>query len=285
MKIEADDINTIYKYAIQTIDETPQFVVSPRGMKIKEHIVSQIVLNNPLDCLVTLKERKLNYRFAIIEKMEYLWGKHDANRIIAYNPNMKSYAGTYNYFDGNYAQRFNFWLDHIYNILKKDPDSRQAVCSIYDATARHQSNDIPCTLTLQFIIREEKLNLIVNMRSNDLLWGFPYDINAFCFLQEVMACWLRIEMGTYYHNVGSMHIYTSPPENYQQLINTSKNNQKFDMENPRWRLSYEDTKQWLPKFFYMEERMRRLEKLEPDYLPHVLEDYLSIISTKWVKNG
>lgn len=281
MIIESDNANSLYQKLISEVDNHPDFVVSPRGMKIIEKINMTAILTNPRNCLVTLKQRNLNYRFAAIEKLEYLWGKHDLNRIVAYNSQMKKYAGPYNYSDGNYAQRFNYWLDHIYGLLQKDPDSRQAVVSIYDSTARHQSGDIPCTLTLQFLIRNNRLNLIVNMRSNDLLWGLPYDINAFCFLQEVMASWLGIEMGKYYHNAGSMHIYTDPEENHAQLLATSINNETVEQENPKWDIGYEETKEWLPAFFHMEQRSRRLKSKESGWLPTPLMKYYDLITSKW----
>ena len=278
-----DNANDLYKEVILDVENNYDYESAPRGKKIKEKLAYQCVLLNPLNSLITIKERKLNYRFAIIEKLEYLYGKHDAERLIAYNPNMKNYAGNYNYFDGNYAQRFNFWIDHIYNLLKSDADSRQAVISIYGETARHQSLDIPCTLTLQFLIRNKRLHLIVNMRSNDLLWGFPYDINAFCFLQEVMAKWLGVEIGTYTHQAGSIHIYTDNEENHRQLLSCASSVEEVDIHNPKWNLTYEETKEWLPKFFSMEARMRRLKQDEPGYLPPPLDEYFKILKTKWIK--
>lgn len=278
-----DSANEAYKQLIKGVNGAPEFESAPRGKKVREWIAPQIVLTNPLDCLITIKERKLNYRFAVIEKLEYLGGIHDAERLKAYNPNLSGYEGNYGYFDGNYAQRFNYWLDHIYQVLRKDPDSRQAVVSIYDGSARHLSPDIPCTLNLQFLLREGKLHLITTMRSNDLLWGFPYDVNAFCFLQDVLAKWLGVELGNYYHNVGSLHIYEEPIENYNLLVSCVESESYVDRRNPVWNLTYEETKEWLPKFWHMENRLRRLRNEEPGYLPPPLDEYLKLLKTKWIK--
>ena len=281
---EADTANELYRQLIRAVDQTPDYKASPRGLEVLEKVGTVAILTNPRECLIDLSARKLNYRYAAIEKLEYLWGKHDYERLTAYNSNLGWVKGELGYFDGNYAQRFNYWLDHIYLLLKKDPDSRQAVVNIYDSISRHQSSkDIPCTLTLQFLIREGKLNLITNMRSNDLLWGFPYDINAFCFIQEVMAKWLNVELGYYQHNVGSTHIYTKPEENYSTLMKTSNSWKQDGVKNPVWNLTYEETKEWLPKFFYREERLRRIKQDEPDYLPPCLQDYYDILKTKWIK--
>lgn len=281
----ANNANDLYKQIIHFVNRNFDFESAPRGKKIREIVSMTSVLKNPLDCLITIKERKLNYQFAIIEKFEYLWGKHDPERLISYNSNLKSYAGQYKYFDGNYAQRFNFWIEHIYNILKSDNDSRQAVISIYDTTARHQSADIPCTLSLQFFIRENKLHLITTMRSNDLLWGFPYDVNAFCFIQEVMAYWLGISVGIYTHQVGSAHIYLEPAKNYEQLLSCVDSKETIKIENPKWNLSYEETKEWLPYFFHCESRIRRgvMKLSEVGIMPEVLKKYLEILSYKWLK--
>lgn len=284
MIIESDNANELYQKLISQIDNYPDFIVRPRGMEVLEKLNVQAVLTNPRNCLITLKQRKLNYRFSAIEKLEYLWGKHDIERIAAYNPQMKKYANELGFADGNYAQRLNFWLDYIYHLLRKDPDSRQGVAVIYDIGARAGSADKPCTLTLQFAIRGGKLYLTTNMRSNDLLWGFPYDINAFCFLQEVMAKWLGVEMGTYTHNAFSMHIYMQPEENHAQLLATSVNNSISDEKNPIWNLTYEETKEWLPKFFWMEEQTRRVGQLVREYLPPCLSEYYHLLATKWTKN-
>ena len=47
----------------------------------------------------------------------------------------------------------------------------------------------------------------VTMRSNDAYWGLPHDVFCFTMLQEMMARRLSVDLGEYYHYVGSMHIY------------------------------------------------------------------------------
>jgi len=57
------------------------------------------------------------------------------------------------------------------------------------------------------MIREERLHLLAYMRSNDAFLGLAHDIFAFTFLQEIVARSLNVEMGTYKHAVGSLHLY------------------------------------------------------------------------------
>lgn len=286
--MKAPTMNQLYKDLIREVDTNPDYLVSPRGMKIKEKIGLQFRLTNPKECLVSLTNRKLNHAFAVVEKFEYLYGKHNPERLIAYNANLANYRGEYGYFDGNYAERLNFWIRHCYQILKADPDSRQAVAAIYDATARHQSKDIPCTLTLQFFIRGGKLLLMVNMRSNDLLWGTPYDVNAFAFLQEVMASWLGIEMGEYIHTNGSTHIYLEPEKNYQQLL-SCLDSEAEDIKNPVFNLTFEETQSALPIFMAAEQFMREGKWREAgvlsSQLPECFDQYLAILQEKLMKRA
>ena len=69
-----------------------------------------------------------------------------------------------------------------------------------------------CTLTGGFNIRDNKLNLTINMRSNDAILGTPTDIAFFCLLQQQALKLLRehypdLEMGIYTHIINSYHIY------------------------------------------------------------------------------
>ena len=91
---------------------------------------------------------------------------------------------------------------------------------VYDFTEPVNSNCVldnglivhNCTLTMHWFIREDKLHLIVNMRSNDVILGFTNDVFQFTMLQEAMCVQLRdvypdLQLGHYFHNAGSMHIY------------------------------------------------------------------------------
>lgn len=68
-------------------------------------------------------------------------------------------------------------------------------------------DDVPCTLSLQFLIRKGHLSLIANMRSNDAWRGLPYDVWCFTRIQTIIAAMLGVPVGLYVHQAGSMHIY------------------------------------------------------------------------------
>ena len=100
---------------------------------------------------------------------------------------------------------FNQW-EYVKKELTEHPDSRRAVIHLKNAD-NYPSKDIPCTVSLQFILRHGLLNLIVYMRSNDMWLGFPYDVVYFTTLQQLMAIELGVNLGNYHHMTGSLHLY------------------------------------------------------------------------------
>jgi thymidylate synthase len=102
--------------------------------------------------------------------------------------------------------------------LKLDPDSRQAVVSIWDPLYDMQdTRDLPCTLNFNFRIRNDKLNMSTTMRSNDVWLGAAYDVFMFTQLQCTVANALGVEVGTYTHHAYSFHIYERNVEAMEQL--------------------------------------------------------------------
>ena len=101
-------------------------------------------------------------------------------------------------------------LDNVISLLRNNPNTRQAVISIYDGK-EHQDYklDTPCTYAIQFTILNNKLNMCVTMRSNDLWYGFCNDQYCFSMLQQLVADKLDIQVGTYYHFAHNLHLYNN----------------------------------------------------------------------------
>ena len=99
-------------------------------------------------------------------------------------------------------------LESIIYQLKNNPETRQAAISIYDAKeCKDYVNDTPCTYAVQFTILNNKLNMSVVMRSNDLWYGFCNDQYQFSSLQMLVANETGYDVGTYYHFAHNLHLY------------------------------------------------------------------------------
>ena len=126
---------------------------------------------------------------------------------------------------GGYGPRLFNWkelnqLQNVIDTLRLKRDSRQAVVQLFDATDLAKSHkSVPCTCTLQFMLRDGRLHMVTNMRSNDAYVGLPHDIFCFTMFQEIVARTLSVEVGVYKHAVGSLHLYDRNNERAYQFLN------------------------------------------------------------------
>lgn len=99
-------------------------------------------------------------------------------------------------------------IQNVIHLLGKKPSSRRAVIQIFDANdLAVDFKEVPCTCTLQFLIRDGKLHLLANLRSSDAYRGLPHDVFVFTMLQELIARSLNVDIGDYKHCAGSLHLY------------------------------------------------------------------------------
>ena len=127
------------------------------------------------------------------------------DRVAAFRPFVR-----HSIFWGVYGPRAVGSIGQIATMLAVKPDSRQAVISLYNSKTdlgRPEEVDVPCTLTIQFKVRRQRLEMWVAMRSNDVWLGLPYDLMQFAMLQAAIAQHLGIPAGPYTHTAGSMHLY------------------------------------------------------------------------------
>ena len=153
----------------------------------------------------------------------YLSGSDDADFITYYLSAYRQFADG-NHVFGAYGPRLFNEDSHnqVLNVVRRlqdHPHSRRAVIQLFRASdLPAEANNIPCTCSLQFLCRGDKLDMITNMRSNDVFLGLPHDVFAFTMIQEVVACNLSTELGTYKHVVGSLHLYDSDRESARAFL-------------------------------------------------------------------
>ncbi len=113
-------------------------------------------------------------------------------------------------------------FDYAAECIARDADSRQAVMhinnildSIENVQLGYKTKDYPCTLNLHYLMRNNKLHMIVGMRSQDIFRGYLYDIPLFMFMQAYVLGKLKqkdprfsdVEMGLLIDNMHSVHLY------------------------------------------------------------------------------
>lgn len=184
-----------------------------------------ITLTNPVARLSRTDIKQTIYS-CLGEFFWYLSGSEASEFISYYLKDYINYAEDDGRVHGAYGKRifdydgqFNQY-DQVLQRLKVKPTTRQAVIQLFGAHDTADSyKDIPCTLSWQFMIRNERLNMYVNMRSNDAYKGLPHDIFVFTMLQEIISIELGVEVGQYHHYVGSLHVYEENLADVKSFIN------------------------------------------------------------------
>jgi len=193
--------------------------VAPRGQKTREIEDAIIRIDDVFNVLPVGVGRGTVPGIGAVEACQLMSGTSFPDLVMAIGPQFKNYAEDNGMFHGAYGPRTHGQYDVIIERLKNDPSSRQAVVTIWNPQydLQPEKRDYPCTILHQFRIRDNKLNMSVYMRSNDVWLGAAYDFFQFTRVQIAMAWVLGIAPGKYAHHVGSLHIYEQHYESADKL--------------------------------------------------------------------
>lgn len=206
---------------LEEVEFDYNFISSPRGKKVKEVISGKYVV--PMPAFISLKSRKVNKGFMFAEAYWILSGSNLLSEIQPYMEIYGSFSDDQNFLRGAYGPKVVDQLGYVVDTLIEDNDSRQAIINIWRERPG-KSKDIPCTLSIQALIRNNTLNLVITMRSNDIVLGFTYDVFTFSMIGKAIQLLLRergvkVSLGNLYVNAGSLHMYENHWGNLQKWEN------------------------------------------------------------------
>jgi thymidylate synthase len=228
-----------YLSLVRNVYENPTYESAPRGQKVKEILGASFTILNPRDRIPYISGRKFSITYMVAELIWYLSANNKTEWISKYSAFWKDISDDGVTANSAYGARLfrrhpkiaqgrlDQWA-YIIEELKRDPDSRRAVMHLRVPDDSVDAKlDVPCTLALQFFIREGRLHQIVNMRSSDVIFGIAYDIPAFTIFQELLANELGVELGTYTHMSNSLHIYERHFDMAENILKTSNVNRSM----------------------------------------------------------
>ena len=197
-------------------------MITPTKGKAQEITGVLLELENPRARLSRTETRGRSFS-CLGELLWYLAGRNDLEFISYYLSDYRHSADNGLIF-GGYGPRLFSWkglnqVETVTKLLSTKKDTRQAVIQLFDRedlVGKH--SDVPCTCTLQFILRENKLNMFAFMRSNDAFLGLPHDVFSFTMIQEMIARAISADLGSYKHAVGSLHIYGEDEDAARQFM-------------------------------------------------------------------
>ena len=98
-------------------------------------------------------------------------------------------------------------VDYVLNLLKNDPASRRIMTNLFVHDELKDMNLEPCAFGTQWLVKQGKLHLILNQRSQDMLAANGWNTMQYAALLCMFAQVAGLEVGTLTHNIGDCHIY------------------------------------------------------------------------------
>lgn len=201
---------------------------SPRDMKVKEALLASFDID-PTRPIADFKDRPFNFKYFTGELAWYLHRDNDVEYISNFSKFWSSLTnpGT-NEINSNYGSLVinDEQVGWVVDSLVKDKNSRQAVMFFNQPKFQVEGNkDFVCTLYSNFFIRDNKLFMKVQMRSNDIFFGLTFDAPFFAFLHQSIFLILKetypdLELGYYFHFTDNIHFY----ERHYDLVESIKEN-------------------------------------------------------------
>lgn len=125
-------------------------------------------------------------------------------------------------------------VDYVLYLLKHDPASRRIMTNLFNHEDLKDMNLEPCAFGTQWLVKEGKLHLILNQRSQDMLAANGWNTMQYAALLCMFAQCAGLEVGTLTHNIGDCHIYDKHIPLIKQLIEAKPMNvcPKLKINNP-----------------------------------------------------
>jgi thymidylate synthase len=227
-----DDFPTFtdaYAAVLRLIHDDPRYRTHGRGKDGLEVPNVSFRLLNPADRTPFIAARRTNIVFNYAELLWYLSAGNELDMISYYAPRLAKFSADGATLTGTaYGPRIFgphhtdglSQFDRVINALRQDPDSKRAAMVIMrpHEPLDVSNPDVACTLGLQFMIRGGALHATGYMRGNDAVIGLLSDTFSFTAIQELAARRLGVELGTYTHHVGSMHINVEHVEKVAAIL-------------------------------------------------------------------
>ena len=238
--------NNKFKDLILDIEQNG-LVTQPRDMKVKELTVQTLEFDSTIP-FANFNKRKFNWKYFAGELAWYLRKDRDVDYIGQFsgmwstltNPDSNEINSNYGYL------LLGGQLQWALDSLKSDKNTRQAISFLNQPKFQFEGNkDFVCTMYLNFFIRDNKLNMKVQMRSNDIFYGLTFDAPYFSFIHQHMRLWLletypELELGTYYHCADNIHFYERHFDMSSKIVSESAkqgSNYTMNIENPLFNLT------------------------------------------------
>lgn len=221
------------KYFIDTCKEIIEHGYSSEGTNVRTrwedgsvaNYYSIVGVQNKYDLekefpMITIRNNTNTFKKAIDEIL-WIWQKK-SNKVSELNSHIwDQWAGedgtigkAYGYqftkkyeFKTSDGIKFMDQVDYVLYLLKNDPASRRIMTNLFNFKDLKDMNLEPCAYGTQWLVKDGKLHLILNQRSQDMLAANGWNIMQYSALLHMFAQVSGLKVGTLTHNIGDCHIY------------------------------------------------------------------------------
>ena len=186
--------------------------VAPRGLRVHEYLNEEMILDSTKP-FSSFEQRPFNFKYFAGELLWYLCGDFKTEFIGNFSNFWNNLTDKNGEINSNYGNiMLNKQFVYAYKSLVNDKFSRQAIININGKEHQKPTKDFPCTLNILFYIRDNKLNMRILMRSQDIFYGLQYDVPWYAFVHQNMYLLLKevypeLELGQYIHKMDNVHYY------------------------------------------------------------------------------
>ena len=280
-----NNFSTVFKNIISDIKFYGD-VSKPRDLEVTELMYAGYKVD-PKQAFANFNSREFNWKYFAGELAWYLNKDTNIDYINQFSGFWKNITnpGT-NEINSNYGSLlFGEQLQWVVDSLKKDKNSRQAIAFLNQPKYQFEGNkDFVCTMYLNFSIRKNKLDMKVQMRSNDIFYGLTFDAPFFAFVQQHVYLWLKstyqeLELGTYHHYADNIHFYERHVELAETIVNEPLHTKQYTMEITKPVFNIENgsmllTDHGINMIHNINEGINK--NADKDYYSNILCDYLNI---------
>lgn len=183
--------HTIKKFAVvnryNLAEEFPILTLRPTNLKAA------------IDEILWIWQKKSNNIRDLHSHIWDSWADQDGSIGKAYGYQL---AVRHKYAEGDFDQ-----VDRILFDLKHNPYSRRIIANMFNHADLHAMNLYPCAYSLTFNVTDNKLNAILNQRSQDILVANNWNVVQYAVLLHMFARAGNLLAGELVHIIADAHIY------------------------------------------------------------------------------
>lgn len=215
LSLSGRNVNEVFRVAMMHFRQTSELItLTARGGEHRLVYPTPIssMYHSPRERVLFDANRDCNPFFHFMESLWIIGGRNDVAWLQQWLKAIDRFSDNGTTFHGAYGARLRKGgqFEDVMHRLATEENTTRAVLEIYDADidSGYQGKDMPCNCTIFLGVHDNKLNMTVANRSNDMIWGaYGANVVQFSMLQEYMAGHLGCDVGWYIQMSNNAHLY------------------------------------------------------------------------------